>query len=558
MYRIEIFAVYHIGKCTAVWTGSHPSFATTLSPIFTPSNYPATLLPYTLNPTSAHSLNPSLNLTLAPPSTKLSSNLPTETPSYEPSSVQPFVTPTVVPSFKPTIGPSKLPSLNPSSIKPTTVPTATPYFQPVTHTLTEAPTSTPSRSPSSSLTSTPVASNSLKICQNSGYCRSDSDCVPGNRCNDPTNAYFSQCVADSSQYLSTGTCVANFGHCTDSSSVCCDPGSTCNGAEYSQCVQPTAALGQCMSPPNFPSTPPTYFPSVAPTISIMPTGSPKICQNGGYCRTDSDCVPGNKCNVQSAYFSQCQADSSTYLSGNCVSNFGHCADHTAVCCDPGATCSNADYSQCKQPSPPACTNPDGFSQAAVAQSEFVDSNYTELAQANGISSARTAHVKLVVGIDSYKLKTTYYRDGFCAAPSSVKATNMAEGRWCTSYQGIPKLLSAYQNSVPEYHGIVMRVFASTSPAIGRPVTSTLPKPIATVVKYPLRSCTPYSNPFTPQFQSAVLRRCWVKGKDIYTSWTFYSSSGCKGASESIPARIVGPTTTQYDFLSHTSYYLACV
>lgn len=36
----------------------------------------------------------------------------------------------------------------------------------------------------------------------------------------------------------------------------------------------------------------------------------KICQFGGYCRTDSDCVPGNLCNVQSEYYSQCLPDNS--------------------------------------------------------------------------------------------------------------------------------------------------------------------------------------------------------------------------------------------------------
>lgn len=62
-----------------------------------------------------------------------------------------------------------------------------------------------------------------------------------------------------------------------------------------------------------PSLSPTIYPTSKPP-SPAPTSKPiekKICQYGGYCFTASDCVAGNKCHVQSAYYSQCVADPTT-------------------------------------------------------------------------------------------------------------------------------------------------------------------------------------------------------------------------------------------------------
>lgn len=61
----------------------------------------------------------------------------------------------------------------------------------------------------------------------------------------------------------------------------------------------------------------------------------KICQYGGFCRSDSDCVLGNKCMIQSEYYSQCIPDTSSYsdVSTGCVAQYGRCSS-TTKCCDP--------------------------------------------------------------------------------------------------------------------------------------------------------------------------------------------------------------------------------
>ena len=88
------------------------------------------------------------------------------------------------------------------------------------------------------------------ICRFGAYCRVDSDCVLGNKCS-IKNGYFSQCVADSTQFLpSSSGCLSDYDAPCSSQSVCCDPGSTCSSAEdggvpvcrpieSSACLQPT-------------------------------------------------------------------------------------------------------------------------------------------------------------------------------------------------------------------------------------------------------------------------------------------------------------------------------
>ena len=68
---------------------------------------------------------------------------------------------------------------------------------------------------------------------------------------------------------------------------------------------------------------------------------------------DTDCVIGNKCIIQSFYYSQCIPDTSSYLdiSTGCVPQYGPCSP-TKACCDPGAIC--ASYNQCVQPQTSAC------------------------------------------------------------------------------------------------------------------------------------------------------------------------------------------------------------
>jgi len=88
------------------------------------------------------------------------------------------------------------------------------------------------------------------------------------------------------------------------------------------------------SPTDTPTVKPSPVPSTAPTL--LP-----ICQYGGYCASDSDCVKGNKCSIQNQYYSQCIPDESTYKSGNCKKNWGDkCSTpgSSAECCDPGAIC----------------------------------------------------------------------------------------------------------------------------------------------------------------------------------------------------------------------------
>ena len=105
---------------------------------------------------------------------------------------------------------------------------------------------------------------------------------------------------------------------------------------------------------------PTAIPSlIALPICSMPTSDPSqdfsplpICRFGGYCRVTADCTPGNKCNIQSSYFSQCVEDDTQYAKNNCVSDYGGCSTATSVCCNPGAFCGvqpGSSYKQCLVP-----------------------------------------------------------------------------------------------------------------------------------------------------------------------------------------------------------------
>ena len=74
-----------------------------------------------------------------------------------------------------------------------------------------------------------------------------------------------------------------------------------------------------------------------------------ICQFGSNCKTSTDCMPGNKCNIISNYYSQCIPDVSSYLTANCIENYNvECSD-TTKCCDPGAYCNHDKFRQCQQP-----------------------------------------------------------------------------------------------------------------------------------------------------------------------------------------------------------------
>ena len=95
---------------------------------------------------------------------------------------------------------------------------------------------------------------------------------------------------------------------------------------------------------------PTAKPITFPTINVFRNDT-LICQYSGYCRINSDCVPGNKCVVSNSYYSQCLPDSSTYLTANCLKNLdgqNQCNDNTK-CCDPGAYCNQQPFRQCQQP-----------------------------------------------------------------------------------------------------------------------------------------------------------------------------------------------------------------
>ena len=97
----------------------------------------------------------------------------------------------------------------------------------------------------------------------------------------------------------------------------------------------------------------------------------KICQYGGFCRSDSDCVLGNKCMIQSEYYSQCIPDTSSYsdVSTGCVAQYGRCSS-TTKCCDPGAICTG--YNQCVQPQTPDCVYPGGYSDGEAGKTSFAE------------------------------------------------------------------------------------------------------------------------------------------------------------------------------------------
>ena len=239
-------------------------------------------------------------------------------------------------------------------------------------TATGTPATTPSISPTNSpvnivsSNSPVVVAGSGLICQYGGYCRSNADCVLGNKC-DLKNPYFSQCVPDSTQYL-TVNCVSNYGAKCSDSTTCCDPGAICNHSPFRQCTQPS--FPNCTIPSGYSTivstTVPSAVPSILPTITVaskspVTVASPLICQYSGYCRSDSDCIPGNKCNIQNSYYSQCIPDTSKYLTANCLANYGQQCSNTTTCCDPGATCNHNKFRQCAQPVYPTCSTPTSFS-----------------------------------------------------------------------------------------------------------------------------------------------------------------------------------------------------
>ena len=260
---------------------------------------------------------------------------------------------------------------SPSSLTPSTAPT--------TLTFTSAPSVSP------------TCPQLLPICQYGGYCRQDSDCYPGNYCRLDQMPYYSQCLPNANSYKGSD-CLPNFYGNNQPCSLdsdCCDPGAYCNcNSNFRQCQQPDGGTNKCSNPNGFgsaiqyPSPEPVPKPVLRPTTQpiIKPVAKPAskpvakpvpmspssngrklICQYAGYCRTSADCVAGNKCNVQSKYYSQCIPDSSTYAKKNCVATFAKCSSKSTKCCDPGAVCTT--NLQCAQPiiSSGECTNPSGYS-----------------------------------------------------------------------------------------------------------------------------------------------------------------------------------------------------
>ena len=115
----------------------------------------------------------------------------------------------------------------------------------------------------------------LPICQYAGYCRTDSDCVPGNKCRQDQMPYYSQCVPNPASYQKD-ECIPNYyGNntpCTDKTK-CCDPGAYCNSNSFRQCQQPALGSVLCLNPKTFPACPsPTTIPTDTPTDA--PTKAP--------------------------------------------------------------------------------------------------------------------------------------------------------------------------------------------------------------------------------------------------------------------------------------------
>ena len=154
--------------------------------------------------------------------------------------------------------------------------------------------------------------------------------------------------------------------------------------------KPIAPTGKPIAPTGMPIVP--SFKPISPTVkpiypvvkSVYPTVKPisscpskLICQYGGYCKTDSDCWPGNYCNVdQLPYYSQCLPNPSSYKQDDkCLPNYyGNntpCSD-SRKCCDPGAYCNWNSFRQCQQPviGSDVCSNPTTFSKCTVAPSNI--------------------------------------------------------------------------------------------------------------------------------------------------------------------------------------------
>ena len=126
---------------------------------------------------------------------------------------------------------------------------------------------------------------SKPICQYGGYCKTDSDCWPGNYCNLDQMPYYSQCLPNPSSYKQDDYCLPNYyGNntpCSDSRK-CCDPGAYCNWNSFRQCQQPVIGSDVCSNPISFikctvsPTKKPTMKPTDRPTDipSKIPSKTP--------------------------------------------------------------------------------------------------------------------------------------------------------------------------------------------------------------------------------------------------------------------------------------------
>ena len=185
-----------------------------------------------------------------------------------------------------------------SENRPVARPVFAPFEQvkPLVKTSSTKPFITSSKTPTRKLSSNPVVtynpkpsesyqslkptiysfptSSTLKICQYSGYCSSDSDCHPGNSCRLDQLPWYSQCLADILSYK-TSSCKLNWGTECSQDTDCCDPGAFCNSNSYRQCQQPTIGSTGCLDPTkgSFPTKAPSSTASPSFKISINPTAS---------------------------------------------------------------------------------------------------------------------------------------------------------------------------------------------------------------------------------------------------------------------------------------------
>lgn len=139
------------------------------------------------------------------------------------------------------------------------------------------------------------------------------------------------------------------------------------------------------------------------------------------------------------------------------------------------------------------------------------------------------------------------------------------GDVCSPLSGTMSLLTTVEKVQPVYHGLVAETFVDLNLFFGFPLSKVLPRfntskqqIVSTSIQRPINKCKPFFNTFYPQFTSALLLDCWVNGEEIKGDLRVYYNPGCRGKYKPLRSTTLGSVNPQWDYLTKTSFYQACV